>query len=129
MDIASCANYIWSSSIVGIFAVFRKSIFNSILSGCQFPDRMSDFFPQAKYVLEEEAKIHQTIRQNHPNLLGAMAIIKLDTPRSVCDSQKPIHGYILMERGGMKYCALFVCVLVLMCLYSTHWHNDVEICI
>jgi len=59
---------------------------------------------EAKYVLEEEAKIHQTIRQNHPNLLGAMAIIKLDTPRSVCDSQKPIHGYILMERGD---CTLY----------------------
>ena len=85
---------------------------------------MSDFFPQAKNDLEDEAKIHQTIRQNHPNLLGAMAIIKLATPRIVCDSQKPIHGYILMERGGMKYCALFVCVLVLMYLYVFLPDND-----
>ena len=60
------------------------------------------FIDQAKYDLEDEAKIHRVIRQNHPNLLGAMAILEFDKPRRVMKNKvEDIYGYVFMERAGM----------------------------
>eukprot|EP00795_Rhopilema_esculentum_P015587 gene15587-6856_t len=51
----------------------------------------------------KEAEIYRAIRQNHPNLLGAMAIIKFNCERTLSNGMKS-RGLILMERAD---CTLY----------------------